>query len=307
VFDPSPQEGSPLPEEKILLLREALGTGGVEVALHGYAHQTRRTKLGGLVGLAGYHSEFAGADPEAQRRKLEQGRVLLESDLETTVTTFIPPWNNYDASTLKALEASGFRTLSADRRGPAPARSRLSYLPRTCDLDELRSALMQARSRKGEAVVVVTLFHAYDFTEADPEGGTFTLSRLGDLLDWVNSQDDVRVLTLDGAARALPDLGVRRFVANRNALFWKLVPSWPGRFLPWPSRGLYLAVAGARREKRILGVLAFAMVAGSLLLAGLAWRVARRIFRLLSRWRLVIYFRRLRRSRDSTRLSHGMD
>ena len=43
-YDPSPQKLLPLTTEKIAFLRPAVETGAVEIALHGYAHQTRRLK-----------------------------------------------------------------------------------------------------------------------------------------------------------------------------------------------------------------------------------------------------------------------
>jgi hypothetical protein len=96
-------------------------------------------------------------------------------------------------------------------------------------------------------------------------------------LDWVSEQDDVRVLTLDEAARVLPDLGARRCVANRSAPLWRLVPAWPRRFLAWPSLEIYRSTAAARRERRTLNGLALGVLSGALLATALAFGAARRI------------------------------
>lgn len=308
VYDPGAQAGDPLPEAKIRLLRKAIETGLFEAALHGYAHQTLRGRLASiLTGFGGTYSEFAGAEDLEQRRKIERGRVLLETQLGTSVSTFVPPWNSYDEGTLSALEKAGFRTLSADRRGPSPEKSRLRYLPRTCGLAEVRAGIYAARRSRADDPVIVALFHPSDFAHDGAKGGDFSLARLGSLLDWVGGQDDVRVLTLDEAARVLPDLGARRFLANRSAPLWRLIPAWPGRFPAWPSREIYRSTAAARRERGALDGLALGVFCGALLAAALAFGAARRIYARL-RLRPVIYFGGHRRSRGScARLPHGMD
>jgi len=280
-FDPSPQEGLPLPEEKVRILREAL-EGGAEVALHGFAHQTVRRRIGGrfVKRFSRYHSEFVGVDEEMQRRRIREGRALLEDSLGVRIESFVPPWNGYDRTTLRVLQESGFVVLSAARWGPVDLDSDLKFLPRTSDLGEVREAVRSARTAGGESPAIIVLFHHYDFAENnDAPAGSFTLQRLESLLDWVAGQKDLRVLTLGGAARSLSDLSARRFTWNRTALLWQLNPPWLNLLFRWPPRGVYLDLEAARRAKILLWGLVLLFTGGVALAGALPGRAG-------SRWAL---------------------
>ena len=261
----------PLTEEKIQQLREALEAGGVEVALHGYSHQTVRRKIGNayLKPFGRYHSEFIGVDEAAQRKKISGGREILERDLGVRAETFVPPWNGYDRTTLRVLGSLGFTTFSAARRGPVDLASPLHFLPRTCDLQDVKSAVSAARDAVADNPLVVVLFHHYDFLESDPQAGVLQLADLDKTLEWVSVQRDVRVLTLGDASRLLPDLGARQFYWNRNALLWQVTPPWVNLTIHWPPRGVYLGLPAARRAKIFLWCVVL-LLYGSLALAGTA-------------------------------------
>jgi peptidoglycan/xylan/chitin deacetylase (PgdA/CDA1 family) len=270
-FDPSPQEGIDLPEEKIRLLREGLENGGVEVALHGFSHQTVRRKIGNayLKPFGRYHSEFIGVDEASQVEKIREGREILERQLGVRAETFVPPWNGYDLTTLRVLGELGFTTFSAARRGPVDLASRLHFLPRTCDLKDLKCAGAAARDSISDDPLVVVLFHHYDFVESDPQAGVLSLPDLDKTLEWVSAQPDLRLLTLVEASRLLPDLGARRFYWNRNALLWQVTPPWVNLTIHWPPRGVYLSLPAARRAKVFLWCVVL-LLYGSLALVGAA-------------------------------------
>ncbi|MCI0409765.1 MAG: DUF2334 domain-containing protein [Acidobacteria bacterium] len=270
-FDPAPQAGVPLPEEKIRLLREALDAGGVEVALHGFSHQTVRRKIGNayLQPFGRYHSEFIGVDEASQRKKIREGREILERELGIRAETFVPPWNGYDRTTLKVLQDSGFTTLSAARRGPVDLDSSLHFLPRTCDLQDVQGAVRAARESLADHPLVVVLFHHYDFEENDPQAGRLSLPDLNRTLGWVAAQTDLRLMTLRDASRLLPDLGARQFYWNRNALLWQITPPWVNLTIHWPPRGVYQSLPAARRAKLFLWCVVL-LLYGSLAFAGTA-------------------------------------
>lgn len=100
--DPRPQPLLPLSEEKVDLIREAVKAGLIEVALHGFSHQTRGKSF--WFG----HSEFRGLSPKNQMEKIRTGKEYLERVFGCRVVTFIPPWNSYDQSTIMALEKLHF-------------------------------------------------------------------------------------------------------------------------------------------------------------------------------------------------------
>jgi peptidoglycan/xylan/chitin deacetylase (PgdA/CDA1 family) len=279
-YDPSPQEGLPLPDEKIELLRAALQSGGVEVALHGYAHQTVRRKIGNkyLQPFGRYHSEFIGVDEATQEKKILEGRDILEKELGVHADVFVPPWNGYDETTLKVLARAGFTTFSAARRGPVDRTSPLHFLPRTCDLRDIKDATAAARETIAFAPVIIALFHHYDFVENDPQAGQLTLPELDRLLDWVAAQDDVQVLTLGAASRSLPDLGARQFYWNRSALLWQVTPPWVNQTIHWPPRGVYLSLPAARRAKVFLWTVVLLLYGGLGLAGSLVARIGTRWF-----------------------------
>ena len=113
----------------------------VEVALHGFNHQTNRREE------AGGNSEFEGLGYDEQYMKISRGKAILENQLGLKITTFVPPWNSYDSTTLRVLEVSGFSTISAGLWGTCEGSSRLSFIPSTCSLsfEALKGAVLAAR------------------------------------------------------------------------------------------------------------------------------------------------------------------
>jgi len=85
------------------ILKEHLRLGLAEIALHGYSHQNYGKKL---------RSEFMGMPYDEQYRKIKDGKEYLERIFHTKVKTFIPPFNAYDANTIKACHENGIGILS---------------------------------------------------------------------------------------------------------------------------------------------------------------------------------------------------
>lgn len=155
--DPEPQKVVPLTLEKGGILKGAINADILEVALHGYSHQTHCTYS------EGGWTEFSGLDYEDQFKKIAQGKSQLEDMLDIQITTFIPPWNCYDLNTLLVLENLSFRTILAGRFGITKEHSRLKFLHSTCGLLDLRNAVKLARKINEPKPVIVVLFHAYEF------------------------------------------------------------------------------------------------------------------------------------------------
>jgi hypothetical protein len=130
------------------------------------------------------------------------------------VRTFVPPWNSYDANTVRALEDLGFGVISADSVHCAHRASSLQFVPATCGLSDVRRAVAAARERQEDEPLIVVLFHQYDFVEADAKRGRLRVGDLSRLLDWLAEQGDVRVLTIGETVRVMGDLSVSRLLAN---------------------------------------------------------------------------------------------
>jgi peptidoglycan/xylan/chitin deacetylase (PgdA/CDA1 family) len=202
--DVTSQSLIPLPPEKAELLKFKVSKGSLDIALHGYAHQTVDTKE---------LSEFAGLDYEAQVKKLTEGRRFLEQMTAHKVKCFIPPWNSYDLNTVLALEGAGFEILSAGWNGVAERQSNIRFLPATCHLDAMQDAVDAARNSSDNHPVVVVLFHHYDFKEFNDPRGSITLAEFSDLLDRLKGQKDLRVVSIAQANEAIDDLSANRFLA----------------------------------------------------------------------------------------------
>ncbi len=207
VHDPSPSRVVPLGPTKGDILRSASEAGILEIALHGYSHQTVDAE---------HLTEFSGLDYPSQLERIASGKELLERLVGAPVTTFIPPWNEYDLNTLRVLEDLKFTTISASISGEATEDSPLMFLPATCDLLQLRRAVKAARRSSDTQPVIVVLFHVYDFMEIDRERGNITYQEFSDLLNWLKSQGDVRLLSIIEAATVINDLSVHRFLLNKR-------------------------------------------------------------------------------------------
>jgi len=108
-------EGEPLDADVVGFLRE-LQDSGWELAQHGYTHEDVGEGRGGPLYLE--RSEFAGLDEGEQNRRVGAGRDIL-ADRGIEPTTFIPPWHEYDRTTLRVLADNGFDCLN-EGRWPVP-------------------------------------------------------------------------------------------------------------------------------------------------------------------------------------------
>jgi Predicted xylanase/chitin deacetylase len=195
------EETLPLPALKQGILRSGIETGTLDVGLHGYSHQSFNAKS---------PSEFMGLSYENQLWRIQTGKREIETITHKPMSVFIPPWNTYDFKTIKALENTGFTTLSADRYQVVNKDSALKFLPSTCTLSQLRNAIYLARISADLNPVIVVLLHSYDFKENNKNQRGMTYQQFSDLIDWVSSQRDINILSVDQASDKIKDLSARR-------------------------------------------------------------------------------------------------
>jgi hypothetical protein len=218
---PSSPRYYPLAEdgEKLQALKTAVERGIIEPALHGWQHEA--------VFKNGRQSEFMGLTFDAQLSKIQQGQRTLEDCLETSVSSFIPPWNTYDEQTIRALDAVNIRALSAAfgtaRHGEAAA---LVFLPRTCALSEFDQARMEIekvenglRAVPAEGVTfIVMMFHHFSFFESDDklarQYANVSLEQLESIVERCARDASVQTLSIGEAARRYQEqLSDGRFAA----------------------------------------------------------------------------------------------
>jgi peptidoglycan/xylan/chitin deacetylase (PgdA/CDA1 family) len=289
VIDPGPQEVVALVHPKVKILREAIRSGTVDVALHGYAHHNiNRSRLS-------KPSEFARLDYDSQFLKIKAGQDFLEKTFEVPVDTFIPPYGTYDANTLLALEKLNFRCISSNLSGYASPATPLKFLPNTCELSQLRDVLRYAQRLADVKPIVCVVFHEYDFSEigypvSNPQG-QLNFRDFEDLVQWVVLQKDIQIKTIDQVVKENVDLSVTRFLNNKYYLrlahlkpaFW---PPFYGYYLP-ADQAYNLRIRNVfknynvNRTRNILAVAAFygMMAIGWALIA---WLTGVIVFRRLS-------------------------
>ncbi|MHB9075474.1 MAG: DUF2334 domain-containing protein [Desulfobaccales bacterium] len=234
-----PQDVIPLTPEKITIARDAIKAGAMDAAQHGYSHQTLQTK--------GWHTEFQTLDYSTQMDKLKKGKVFLEKVLDKPITTFVPPYNAYDAITIEVLERLNFQCLSAGMEGEAVPSTSLKILPGTCTLGNLRNTIEYARKNVDYDPIICVVFHQYVFTDVETvteeEDINYKMSydTFSNLLSWIASQKDIRIMSIDQVLKTKVNLSMERFINNKYYLqLVHLKPVW------WPPHyGIYLPAGTA--------------------------------------------------------------
>lgn len=227
------QDAFPLSQNEIDILKKGIENKNVEIALHGYCHKNN------LQNNQKYSSEFYGLDYDNQLRKIACGKRYLEETFGIPITTFIPPFNSYDTTTLQVLEDLNFNCISAANYGlTAIKESSTKYLPYTTDLLHIKDAVKNARKVKGsEPGIVVVLHHAYDFYENQEfyenefvyTSGANVKAKIyykdfEDILSWVAAQEDIEVLTIDQLIKLDLDLSWKRCLNNKMFKIWIPAP-----------------------------------------------------------------------------------
>lgn len=214
--DPSPQALIPLPPEKGDVLKKKIESGTIHVALHGFSHQTN-TPLD--------PTEFSGIGYSEQVKRLEKGKELIEKQTGVRVESFVPPWNRYDQNTLLALEDAGFEILSAGWKGNVSDACGIRFLPATCDFSQISTAIEKAMLSSDAQPLITVLFHEYDFKETGDPRGSISIEDLGQLLDGLSSQDNLKLMSIGQANKEIGDLSAKRFSAFTHLQFWdRLLP-----------------------------------------------------------------------------------
>lgn len=232
--DTVPQATAPLDAGKAALFKPFVESGHMELMLHGHTHQS----LPSLPGIR--WTEFHRRPEDEQFRMLSTGKAHLESLFGRKVDLFGPPWNRYDAATLKAAERAGLVLFSGRVGGVEPEASSLLMAPSTSGMHDVKEAVALAQGfGKGLAVLVPT-FHEYDFKEIDSVRGRFTFGEFEELLHWVKAQPGVRITSFRELIDEGMDLGVGRYAAYSGYFRSRLYFLAPTPFYDRNFPGVYL-------------------------------------------------------------------
>lgn len=254
--DPGERGTVPMDDAKLAFLRAAVADGVVDAALHGWNHRTRMTSPP--------HAEFDGMDPAAQMDVIGRGAALLREWTGVAPSVFVPPWNRYDAATLTALAAHGFRCLSANRYGPVGPEP-LMFAPITIEMPDLQAAVAAARDSADPNPVIGVLMHPYDFVESGDDRATMTLETFAGHLEWLRRQPDVRVLSIAALTADNPTMDAGRYGASRPHAVASIEPPFVVRAgtLPYYASRLQALQARGRRVWKTLSTHGAGLLAGS--------------------------------------------
>lgn len=180
----------PLTDENEELLRKGLAEERIEIALHGYSHQNNNGEKA---------TEFSGLDYNSQLERLTKGKSFLEQVVNSSVSIFIPPWNDYDLNTLLALDELGFSIISARGRGVRSDQAGLAYLPFSCTLENLEQGMTKARETDKEDILLVVLLHEYEFTDFSHPDAFISFKDFSKMMKWLSRQKEVEIINLEEA------------------------------------------------------------------------------------------------------------
>lgn len=274
----------PLTAKKAEILRGAVKAGAAEVVQHGYCHRNLgRSK----TNPRGLYTEFVGRTFADQMKCIADGRREIENAVGVRVGTFIPPWNNYDPNTLRALERLGFTTISAGTNGPATESCKLKFVPKTTEITQVRRAVQSARRMPDSDAVIVVQIHPYDFTEVDKYKGVTTLPKLDETMAWLASQKDVRISSMGQLAESDASLGVQRLLDNRA--YQDPHPGLPD-FMGYRPGDAYISSQAVRRMMSRLRALAVAFYFAVFLLSAAGFYIGAQVISRLGAYRSVKYF-----------------
>ena len=205
--------------------------GLMEIALHGYKHCEARLIPGGAP------SEFAGVPFAKQKATIATGRSILEDAFQHPITGFVPPWNNYDAATMDALEELDFKYLSAGYRLPPKTSSNLRNIPLTSRLSLIDKTVAQARRFEMFSPVIVIVLHHYDFDRDpdDPPAKQFNRHEFSKTLELLLATRGVRFTTLGKLAEEMSPNSCRtwnHYLRAKTFLPDSIKRFFPNTFIP---------------------------------------------------------------------------
>lgn len=189
------------------LLATAAADGVLEVALHGYSHENINPKI---------PTEFAGLDYQRQVARIAKGKGLLAQRTGATITTFIPPWNQYDINTLRALKKLDFSNISAGLFRESVADAALNFLPETCGITQLPQALKAAQGFPVCNPLIIVGFHLFEIKEINAKKGKITFREFSELINRLGMADDIFMISIGRAAEMMADSGADRFMLNKR-------------------------------------------------------------------------------------------
>lgn len=222
-------------KSKKSILNEMLQDSNFVIGMHGYDHRNNSKSA--------LSSEFTGLSYNEQKEKIERSQKMIMQKFGKKSEIFIPPWNTYDAITVKALIESGFKLISAARYNfpELASDNSMLFLPYTITFNDFIKKYTRIVDNSVTDPLLVVMMHQYDFIEQNPERGTISVDSLEGILYKLAQNPNVRVLSFNDVI-GKEDLSYERLLHNQIPAF--MLPdlvsyNFPG-YLSADEKGKYL-------------------------------------------------------------------
>jgi Uncharacterized protein conserved in bacteria (DUF2334) len=181
-----------------------------EFAQHGYTHQNNN-----LMSDSSNSSEFAGEPLEVQYNAIRQGRDDMRDAFGVTPTTFVPPWDHGDLTTLVALRTLGFTEYCTGGTEFPKLKERVEGIQverAAVDLDisgnydALNKSVEDAKKTTDQFMndpnnnTLIVAYHWWDFRAPDGSVDVRKVQLFRDYIDYVKNKGDVQFARLDRSA-----------------------------------------------------------------------------------------------------------
>src|SRR3989338_772075 len=199
------------------LLKEYHAKGLIEIAQHGYTHQTNRFRPGKTEKITegqyyqginrrwapydpphteGY-SELSGLPEEEQRDKVVKGQKYLENIFGVKLKSFIFPWNSYDPAVLRILKEQGFRYVPCDEDTiVVPDLCLIGACYWDWEIDKFRRLIKELES-VSQPVLMQFAYHSWEIDDD-------MIAKIEGLLQEISAMPNVKFIKPSDIARVIP-------------------------------------------------------------------------------------------------------
>jgi peptidoglycan/xylan/chitin deacetylase (PgdA/CDA1 family) len=186
-----------------------------EFAQHGYTHINN-----GLTPGSNNQSEFAGEPFDLQYAAIQQGRNNIEDAFGITPTTFVPPWDRGDLTTLKALRALGFTEYCTGGTEFPKLQGQVSgirveaagvdidgatYAAFNNSVQEAEKTTDQFFSDSNNNSTLIVAYHWWTFVGPGGSVDAGKVQLLRDYIDYVKNKEGVQFTVLDRQVTVNPE------------------------------------------------------------------------------------------------------
>lgn len=214
-----------LNNNEISKFKALIYSGKIDIALHGFSHSQNRYNTG----------EFPGLTYSVQLDMIKKASHWLDSILQIRIVNFIPPWNAYDQNTLKALEASGIKTISSGFYGNQSGSSKvLKFIPYTMDDFSCLKSLVEHHG--GENLTIVVMLHQYNFIQSEIVQSVsekydanmnkikqIKLSELDQILEYLKFNKEIHFTTFTDELNSDQEYSLMRLTLNQKSFLVKKI------------------------------------------------------------------------------------